>query len=52
MWPDPPARYAEKKNGAEKKVGDEKGAEGGSKAPGGVDGVTAPLPQEKKKPEM
>ena len=32
--------------------GDEKGAEGGSKAPGGVDGVTAPLPQEKKKPEM
>ena len=33
---------------------DETSAENGenSKAPGGVDGVTAPLPQEKKKPEM
>jgi hypothetical protein len=51
MWTDPPASD-EKKNGAEKKPGDEKGAEGGSKAPGGVDGTTAPLPQEKKKPEM
>ena len=54
MWTDPPASDAEKHGaGAEKKAfRDEKGAEGGSKAPGGVDGVTAPLPQEKKKPEM
>jgi hypothetical protein len=53
MWTDPPASDEKNnKNGAEKKAGDEKGAEGGSKAPGGVDGTTAPLPQEKKKPEM
>jgi len=59
-WTDPPAKRAGEKspdgpNGSETpsdERGDEKGAEGGLKAPGGVDGVTAPLPQEKKKPEM
>ena len=62
MWTEPPrgdesgekrpddanARVSRrKKNGK-----NETSAENGSKAPGGVDGVTAPLPQEKKKPEM
>ena len=65
MWTEPPrsrdesgeastdddadARGRRMKNGDKK----EASAENGSKAPGGVDGVTAPSPQEKKKkPEM
>ena len=60
MWTDPPQsrdESGEKKPDANaraprSKNDDESSAENGSKAPGGVDGVTAPLPQEKKKPEM
>lgn len=60
MWTDPPQsrdESGEKKPDANaraprSKNDDETSAENGSKAPGGVDGVTAPLPQEKKKPEM
>ena len=62
MWTEPPrgdesgekrpddadARVSRRKNDGK----NETSAENGSKAPGGVDGVTAPLPQEKKKPEM
>ena len=59
MWTDPPRsrdESGEKKPDANARAprskDDETSAENGSKAPGGVDGVTAPLPQEKKKPEM
>ena len=62
MWTEPPrgdesgekrpddadARVSRRKNDGK----NETSAENGSKAPGGADGVTAPLPQEKKKPEM
>jgi hypothetical protein len=64
MWTEPPrgdesgrekrpddadaGRVSRRKNDGK----NETSAENGSKAPGGVDGVTAPLPQEKKKPEM
>jgi len=62
MWTEPPrgdesgekrpddadARVSRRKNDGK----NETSAENGSKAPGGVDGVTAPSPQEKKKPEM